>query len=119
MRSIGAIVLSSCVALTPAYADSHGRAPAASQHAQTPKTTGKPATSTSSSATRASIPLNPIAAKISSKQQLNTRITAMLPKGMTLNQASTAFKNHGQFIAPLHVSQNLGSNCFTPPQPDI
>jgi hypothetical protein len=32
----------------------------------------------------------------------------MLPSGMTLNQASRGFKNQGQFIAALHVSQNLG-----------
>jgi hypothetical protein len=32
----------------------------------------------------------------------------MLPKGMTLDQASRGFKNQGQFIAALHVSQNLG-----------
>ena len=56
--------------------------------------------------------LNPIAAKIASKPQLNARITAMLPKGMTLNQASRGFKNQGQFIAALHVSQNLGCDCF-------
>ena len=36
----------------------------------------------------------------------------MLPKGMTLNQASSGFKNQGQFIAALHVSQNLGCDCF-------
>ncbi len=32
----------------------------------------------------------------------------MLPKGITLNEASKGFKNQGQFIAALHVSQNLG-----------
>ena len=31
---------------------------------------------------------------------------------MTLNQASRGFKNQGQFIAALHVSQNLGCDCF-------
>jgi hypothetical protein len=31
---------------------------------------------------------------------------------MTLNQASKGFKNQGQFIAALHVSQNLGCDCF-------
>ena len=32
----------------------------------------------------------------------------MLPNGMLLNDASAGFKNQGQFIAALHVSQNLG-----------
>lgn len=36
----------------------------------------------------------------------------MLPKHMTLNQASMGFKNQGQFIAALHASQNLRCNCF-------
>jgi hypothetical protein len=32
----------------------------------------------------------------------------MLPAGMTMQQAAAGFKNQGQFIAALHVSQNLG-----------
>ena len=85
-----------------------------------PAAAGKSAHSTKSGSTSPSTTmptgpstrLNPIAAKIASKPQLNARITAMLPKGMTLNQASRGFKNQGQFIAALHVSQNLGCDCF-------
>jgi hypothetical protein len=104
---------------TPAFTDSHGRpvtapphpAPAASTKSAShlSPTTSSPTTSTS---TTAPVQLNPIAAKIASKPQLNTRITAMLPKGMTLNQASSGFRNQGQFLAALHVSQNLGCDCF-------
>jgi hypothetical protein len=32
----------------------------------------------------------------------------MLPEGMTLATASNGFRNQGQFIAALHVSQNQG-----------
>jgi hypothetical protein len=59
-------------------------------------------------------PLNPIAAKIASKPNLSAKIRGMLPldpvtgRTMTLNKASWGFKNQGQFIAALHVSQNLG-----------
>src|SRR5205807_10549721 len=55
-----------------------------------------------------------IAAKIMAKPQLKAKISGMLPidpttgKTMTLNNASMGFKNQGQFIAALHVSQNLG-----------
>jgi hypothetical protein len=81
--------------------------------------------------------LNPIAAKIASKPNLNAKITRLLPidpltgTTMTLNRASLGFKNQGQFIAALHVSQNLGipfselkSHMVTvtpglPGQPDI
>jgi hypothetical protein len=52
--------------------------------------------------------MNPIAAKISSHPQMNTKITALLPPHTTLNQASSGFKNQGQFIAALHASRNLG-----------
>lgn len=58
--------------------------------------------------------LNPIAAKIASKPNLNAKLTALLPidpltgKTMTLDKASLGFKNQGQFIAALHVSENLG-----------
>jgi hypothetical protein len=135
--TIPGVVLSSCLTLTPAYADSHGRPAAASQHAQAqaPKATGKPtttgkpthgttsgstSTSTSTSpSTSTSTPLNAIAAKISSKQQLNTKIAALLPKDMTLNDASKGFRNQGLFIAALHVSQNLGCDCFKQLQTDI
>ena len=35
-------------------------------------------------------------------------MTALLPTGMTLDQASLGFKNQGQFLAALHVSRNTG-----------
>jgi hypothetical protein len=37
-----------------------------------------------------------------------SKIQAMLPSGMTVDQAATGFRNQGQFIAALHASQNLG-----------
>jgi hypothetical protein len=58
--------------------------------------------------------MNPIAEKIASKPKLSTKLTGMLPidpltgRTMTLDRASLGFKNQGQFIAALHVSQNLG-----------
>jgi hypothetical protein len=58
--------------------------------------------------------LNPIAQKIASKPKLSAKLARMLPidpatgQTMTLDQASLGFKNQGQFIAALHVSQNLG-----------
>ena len=58
--------------------------------------------------------MNPIAEKIASKPNLSAKLTRMLPvdpltgRTMTLDKASLGFKNQGQFIAALHVSQNLG-----------
>jgi hypothetical protein len=88
---------------------------------QAKSTSGKPAAksaaaTTSSTTTSGSTatPLNPIAAKIASKPNLSAKLTGMLPIDpvtgvrMTLDKASLGFKNQGQFIAALHVSQNLG-----------
>jgi hypothetical protein len=40
--------------------------------------------------------------------KLQAKLQAMLPSGVTLDEAAKGFKNQGQFIAALHVSQNLG-----------
>ena len=115
-QTVLAFAAAASLTLSPAYADSHGNKPAT---AGKPTTGGKPATSgkssgrTSTSTSTTTTPLNPVAAKISAHPQLKAKITAMLPKSadgtpqMTLNQASLGFKNQGQFIAALHVSQNL------------
>ena len=135
-RMIIGFAAAACLAGAPAYADAHG-AHSAAHESKPLATSGKPQTTTTqptrpsgkptskklqtttgttgtsltktgSHAGTTSTPLNPIAAKISSKPQFNTKIAAMLPAGMTLNQASKGFKNQGQFVAALHVSQNLG-----------
>jgi hypothetical protein len=49
---------------------------------------------------------NAIAAKISRNPNQLARITAMLPPGMTLDQATAGFRNQGQFIAALNASKN-------------
>ena len=125
---LAGFALSACLTGTSAYAETHGRPAASTQHAQAPHTTGKltttgtPTSSTSTATSTSTSPtthLNPIAAKISSKPQLAAKITAMLPNNMTLNQASMGFKNQGQFIAALHVSQNLGCDCFKQLQTDM
>jgi hypothetical protein len=72
----------------------------------TSKTTKKLASHTSTS-TSTSTKLNPIARKISSHPQLAAKVAALLPAGLTLNQASKGFKNQGQFLAALHASKDL------------
>jgi hypothetical protein len=121
-------VAAACFSLSPAYANLHGAV--TMTHGGKPTTGGQPSTSASNKSTTAlarttnpkksgatttatsvsttTVKLNPIAAKIASKPQLETKITAMLPPGMSLNDASKGFRNQGQFISALHVSQNLG-----------
>src|SRR4029077_6746754 len=40
--------------------------------------------------------------------KFRARMESLLPQGMDLKTAESGVKNHGQFIAALHVSKNLG-----------
>ena len=73
----------------------------------TSATTGTGTTAGTGTGTTTTTPLNPIAQKLQGKP-LGARIEKMLPSTMTLNTASAGFRNQGQFIAAVHVSQNLG-----------
>jgi hypothetical protein len=46
--------------------------------------------------------------RFKSDLKFQTRMENLLPDGMSLETAQSGFKNKGQFIAALHVSQNLG-----------
>ena len=47
-----------------------------------------------------------IAANIAKSPQLEARLSAMLPSGMSMEQAAEGFRNQGQFIAALEASKN-------------
>jgi hypothetical protein len=49
-----------------------------------------------------------IAGKLSSNSQLASKLQALLPPGTDLQTAAEGFKNLGQFVAAVHVSNNLG-----------
>ena len=51
---------------------------------------------------------HPLADKIAKNPNLAAKIQGRLPAGTTLAQASTGFKNQGQFMAAVNVSNNLG-----------
>ena len=46
--------------------------------------------------------------RFESDTKFRARMQSLLPQGMDLKTAESGFKNHGQFIAALHVSKNLG-----------
>lgn len=48
-----------------------------------------------------------VSQRIDRNPQLVSRLQALLPTGMTLDQAAAGFKNQGQFVAALHVAHNL------------
>lgn len=101
ISKLSSLVAAALLIVAPAYAQGRGGG-----HANPPTTHGNPHTTTTPTTTPTTT-INPIAQKISAHPQLATRLTALLPAGMTLNQASSGFRNQGQFIAALHVSHNL------------
>ncbi|HKY23276.1 MAG TPA: hypothetical protein VJM31_18820 [Vicinamibacterales bacterium] len=57
-------------------------------------------------------PVTPVTATTPTTQsvknpKLETRLLALLPPGTTIQDASQGFKNWGQFVAAVHVSNNL------------
>jgi hypothetical protein len=74
-------------------------------------TTTTPTTTTATTTTTPS-PLPTTPNKVSTKLTANpaqlAKVTAMLPEGMSLEQASAGFRNQGQFIAALNASKNRG-----------
>jgi hypothetical protein len=76
------------------------RASAPGQTRETAKAESRtPTTPATASLAPAALPKNP---------KLVARLQAMLPPGMTAEQAAFGFRNQGQFVAAVHVSNNLG-----------
>ena len=102
--------LSMCLTSIAVYAQSRGtgRGPSVSSSArqghgpQTTSSHGKPENRGTPGAGKATF-----IQRIERNQQLSDRLGKMLPPETTLQTAADGFKNQGQFIAALHVSQNL------------
>jgi hypothetical protein len=95
---------------TPHQADHHVEPAEHVEHAEhgieTPRHRGDHTTRTGT--TPSTTTSSRVANRIQSHPQLASRVRALLPQGMTLQQAASGFRNQGQFIAALHVSRNLG-----------
>ncbi|HEV8393146.1 MAG TPA: hypothetical protein VGQ37_02685 [Vicinamibacterales bacterium] len=65
-------------------------------------------TTTTTTTTTAVAPPNALSTKLAKNPQQLARLTGMLPEGMTIEQATTGFRNQGQFIAALNASKNQG-----------
>lgn len=75
-----------------------------SKHARTtPSTT----TTTTAVAPAVLTPTTPITQHVKNPK-LEARLLTLLPPGATIADASQGFKNWGQFVAAVHVSNNLG-----------
>lgn len=49
-----------------------------------------------------------VAQQLENRTQLSAKLGQLLPAGTDLHAAAEGFKNLGQFVAAVHVSQNLG-----------
>jgi hypothetical protein len=84
----------------PTGVKTHGSPHTPNTHANpNAKTHGGPKTTGGHGQSHSAVPRNPA---------LVTRLQGMLPAGLSVENAAAGFKNQGQFIAAVHVSNNLG-----------
>lgn len=104
----GAWLAAATLCAAPLFAQSHGGA-----HVVTPTHTEASVHASTHAGTKdvgnkgAATPHMTFIQRIDANPQLVSRLTPLLPSGMTLDQAAAGFKNQGQFIAALHVSKDL------------
>lgn len=78
----------------------------ASTSTSTSSGTSTTTASTGTTTTPTTFEPNAISTKISKNPSQLAKVNAMLPTGMTIEEASTGFRNQGQFVAALNVSKN-------------
>ena len=71
-------------------------------------TAGTTKHSTTASSTTVTTPVTSTSPNLPKNQKLVTRLALLLPPGTDMNVAAGGFKNQGQFVAAVHVSNNLG-----------
>jgi hypothetical protein len=83
--------------------------------AKTTKATGhaKTATTGTTTTTGTTIPLTPVQQKLQKNTNLAAKLQSRLPAGTDLNTAAAGFRNLGQFVAAVNVSNNLGLDFTT------
>jgi hypothetical protein len=87
----------------------------ATGHAKTGTTTTTTAVTTTSgtSTTGTTVPLTPVQQKLQKNTNLAAKLQSRLPAGTDLNTAAAGFRNLGQFVAAVNVSNNLGLDFTT------
>jgi hypothetical protein len=72
------------------------------------KSTATTSTSTTGATGSASVTLTPVQQKLQRNTQLASKLQGRLPQGTDLMLAAAGFRNLGQFVAAVNVSNNLG-----------
>ena len=70
-------------------------------------------TTTTTTTTGTTIPLTPVQQKLQKNTNLAAKLQSRLPAGTDLNTAAAGFRNLGQFVAAVNVSNNLGLDFTT------
>ena len=102
---------------TTAHSGTHSRTTETKATGST-KTTGHATTTTGSTTTTTTttgttIPLTPVQQKLQKNTHLAGKLKSRLPAGTDLNTAAAGFRNLGQFVAAVNVSNNLGLDFTT------
>lgn len=84
----------------------------ATGHAKT-STTTTTTTTTGTTTTGTTVVLTPVQQKLQKNTNLAAKLQSRLPAGTDLNAAAAGFRNLGQFVAAVNVSNNLGLDFTT------
>ena len=95
--------------------DTAAEATKASGHAKTTttSTTTTVTTTSGTTSTGTTIALTPVQQKLQRNTNLASKLQSRLPAGTDLDTASAGFRNLGQFVAAVNVSNNLGLDFTT------
>jgi len=91
-----------------AKSTSHGATAKNATASTTTGASGTTSTTTSGSGTGPAVTLTPVQQKLQKNTNLANKLQGRLPAGTDLMTASSGFRNLGQFVAAVNVSNNLG-----------
>ena len=90
-----------------------GHAKAKTTTTTTTSTTTSGTSTTSTTTTGTTVALTPVQQKLQKNTNLAAKLQTRLPAGTDLNTAAAGFRNLGQFVAAVNVSNNLGLDFTT------
>jgi hypothetical protein len=95
-------------------ASAHGKTTTSPATKSSPKESPKATTTTTTSTTAPTgTTLTPVQQKLQQNTNLASKLESRLPPGTNLNTAAADFRNLGQFVAAVNVSNNLGLDFQT------
>jgi hypothetical protein len=98
----------------PKTVDAHGKKATSPATKSSPKESPKSTTTTTTSTTPPTgTTLTPVQQKLQQNTNLASKLQSRLPPGTNLNTAAGDFRNLGQFVAAVNVSNNLGLDFQT------